>query len=342
MSAEVFVTGGSGFVGGATIRHLAAAGYRLRALSRRRSGDRSIREVGGEPVRGDLESVTAKDLAGSRAVVHAAAHVRPWGRWRDFRRVNVAGTARLLAAAKAAGVRRFIHISTEAALFHGQPMCEIDEDAPLALRSPYPYARTKAEAELLVRRADDPAGGFRTIILRPRMIWGPGDRTLLPGLVRMVEAGRFAWVDHGRVPTSTTHIDNLTHAIALALERGEGGAVWFITDGETWTLYDFLTRLAASAGVTLPDRSVSGRLLRALAFVVEPGWRLFAPDAEPPITRMVAAMMACACTLRIDRARAELGYRPVVSVEEGMAGLRREVACASGSVSGNAQGVGAG
>ncbi|RMF16202.1 MAG: NAD-dependent epimerase/dehydratase family protein [Alphaproteobacteria bacterium] len=341
MSADIFVTGGSGFVGAATVRYLSNAGYWVRALSRSEASDRAIRAAGGEPVRGDLESVSGTHLAGCEAVVHAAAHVRAWGRWRDFRRVNVAGTARLLAVAREAGVRRFIHIGTEAALFHGQPMCDIaEDDLPLALRSPYPYARTKAEAERLVRAADDPVRGFRTIVLRPRMIWGPGDRTLLPALAQMVETGRFAWVDHGRAATSTTHIDNLTRAIALALEHGEGGSVFFITDGETVTLRDFLSRLAASIGLTLPDRSVPGGWLRTIAFVVEPTWRFLAPEREPPITRMVAAMLACPCTLRIDRARSELGYRPVVSVEEGLARLRQS-AIRSARVP-NPEGAGAG
>ncbi len=315
---EVFVTGGSGFVGGAAIRHLVGLGYRVRALSRSEDGDRAIRRAGGEPVRGDLATVSAAHLAACDAVVHAAAFVRPWGRWRDFRRVNVEGTARLLEAARTAAVRRFVHIGTEAALFRGRPMRDIDERAPLALDAPYPYARTKAEAERLVLAADDPAAGFRTIVLRPRMIWGPGDRTILPGLLRMVEGGGFAWVDGGRARTSTTHIANLVHAIALALERGEGGTALFVTDGETTTLRDFLSRLAGTRGVALPDRSVPGWMLRALAFVVESFWRLLAIEREPPITRMVAAMMACDCTLRIDRARAELGYEPPITVAEGL------------------------
>ena len=93
------------------------------------------------------------------------------------------------AAAREAGVKRFIHIGTEAALVHGQDLHEVDERYPLAFDSPYPYCSTKARAEQAVREAYDPAGGFTTPVLRPRFIWGPGDATLLPALPKMAQPG---------------------------------------------------------------------------------------------------------------------------------------------------------
>ncbi len=324
MSRAVFVTGGSGFVGAAAIRALAGEGMAVRALSRRPESDALIRQAGGEPVRGALEDITPRHMAGAEIVIHAAARVQAWGRHADFARVNVEGTRRLLAAARQAGVRRFIHIGTEAALFVGRPLCDIaEDDLPLALRSPFPYARSKALAERLVRTADDPAAGLRTIVLRPRMIWGPGDRTLLPTLSRMVAAGRFVWVDHGRARTNTTHIANLVHAIRLALTGGAGGRAYFIHDGEVQLLRDFLTRLAATRGLTLPARSVPRAVIEPLAAGVETLWRLFAPRREPPVSRMVVALMATDCILRLDAARRELGYEPQVTVEEGLAALAR-------------------
>ena len=89
------------------------------------------------------------------AVIHCAAHVEEWGPWEDYWRMNVDGTKQLLAVAKEAGVKRFVHIGTEAALFHGQAMLNVDETYPLSLNSPYPYSRTKAHAEKAVREAND-------------------------------------------------------------------------------------------------------------------------------------------------------------------------------------------
>ncbi len=321
----VFVTGGSGFVGAATIAALVADGMRVRALSRRSQSDAAIRRAGGEPVRGTLEEIAPRHLAGAEIVVHAAARVESWGPYADFARVNVDGTRRLLAAAREVGARRFIHIGTEAALFVGCSLVDIaEDDLPLATRSPFPYARSKGRAEQLVRAADDPGNGFRTIVLRPRLIWGPGDRTLLPTICRMAKAGRFVWVDGGRARTNTTHIANLVHAIRLALTKGKGGRAYFIHDGEVWALKDFLSRLAATRGVTLPKRSLSSTVLRPLAAVVEPIWGVFAPDREPPISRMAVALMAADCVLRWDAARRDLGYAPPVTVRDGLAALAGE------------------
>ena len=170
---QVFVTGGSGFVGGAAISRFLADGWRVRAMSRSATSDEKIRGSRAEPVRCDLENVTADHIGDAGLVMHAGAFLEAWGPKDAWDRVNVGGTERMLAAAKAAGVSRFIHIGTEAALLHGQHLHNADETAPLALDSPIPYCRTKALAERAVCEADDSANGFTTIVLRPRFIWGP-------------------------------------------------------------------------------------------------------------------------------------------------------------------------
>jgi len=323
---EVFVTGGSGFVGAATIARLVERGHRVRAMSRSAASDAKVRAVGAEPVRCDLESVAARHLAGAEVVVHAAAFVEPWGPADAWERTNVGGTRRMLAAAREAGVSRFIHIGTEAALVHGQALRAADESYPLALDSPYPYCRTKARAEQLVRAASEPGAGFVTLVLRPRFIWGPGDATLLPAILAMARAGRWTWVDHGRALTSTTYIDNLVDAIELALTRGEPGEAYFILDEGTRSLHEMVSALAGAAGVTLPEKSVPYGLAHLLGGALEFCWRTLRLSGAPPLTRHAAMVMGRDCTLVDDKARRELGYRPRVSVSEGLAALRTALA----------------
>ncbi|MBI1365832.1 MAG: NAD-dependent epimerase/dehydratase family protein [Alphaproteobacteria bacterium] len=317
---KIFLTGGSGFVGGAFARALART-HEIVALSRSPQSDAALMRLGALPVRGDLETVSAEMLAGAGAVVHAAAFVEEWGPLRDYERVNVEGTQRLLAAAREARARRFVHVGTEAALFHGQPMRDIDETYPLAPNSPFPYSRTKARAEMAVRAANDPAGGFETIVIRPRLIWGPGDKTVLPVVKAMAEAGKFVWIDGGRAMTSTTHIDNLVAALELALTKGRPGEAYFVVDGPPMRFRDFLTRYLKTAGVDLPDKSAPGWLARGLANLVEPIYRLAGSKTPPPVTRFTAHIMSRDCTINDAKARAELGYRPAVAVEEGLARL---------------------
>lgn len=323
---EIFVTGGSGFVGGATIARLVQRGHRVRAMSRSAASDTTVRAAGAEPVRCDLETVAARHLAGAEVVVHAAAFVEAWGPVDAWERANVDGTRRMLAAAREAGVSRFIHIGTEAALVHGQALRGADESYPLALDSSYPYCRTKARAEQAVRAANDPASGFVTLVLRPRFIWGPGDRTLLPAILAMARAGRWTWVDHGRALTSSTYIGNLVDAIELALTSGRPGEAYFILDDGTRTLHEMVSALAGAAGVTLPEKSVPYGLAHALGTVLEFCWRAFRLSGAPPLTRHAAMVMGRDCTLVDDKARRELGYRPRVSVAEGLTELRAALA----------------
>src|SRR5690606_38922654 len=278
---RIFVTGASGFVGGAATKQLVASGHEVTAMSRSQKSDAAIRALGAAPIRCDLEDVAAEHLAGADAVLHCAAFVEQWGPRDAWKRFNVDGTARMLAAAREAGVKRFIHIGTEAALFHGQHLRGVDETYPLAPHSPYPYSSTKAQAEMLVREANAP--GFETIVLRPRFIWGPGDTTLLPTIEAMAKAGKFMWVDRGRAMTSTTHIDNLMHAIELALTKGRGGEAYFILDDGVRPMRDMIAAMAAARGVSLGNRSVPGWLADALGALFEGAWRALPLKGEPPL-----------------------------------------------------------
>ena len=149
MTTSAFVTGGSGFIGGALVRRLVADGWTVRALARSDASADVVRERGAEPVRGELADIAAMaaGAAGCEVAFHCAAHLGDWGAREDFERGNVQGTRNALAAARQAGVRRFVHVGTEAALLAGHPLVEVDERAPLRFDSPALYSSTKARAE---------------------------------------------------------------------------------------------------------------------------------------------------------------------------------------------------
>lgn len=316
---RIFVTGASGFVGGAAAKYFAQAGHEVRAMSRSETSDAKIVALGATPVRCDLEDVTAAHIGDAEAIVHCAAFVEQWGPAEAWKRFNIDGTARTLTAAKEAGAERFIHISTESVLWRGQHLRGVDETYPRAPNSPYPYSWTKARAEELVEQAD--ADSFQTIILRPRFIWGPGDTTLLPAIEHMTRTGGWMWINNGQAKTSTTHIANLVHAIDLALTRGAGGQAYFILDDGVRTMKEMISAIAATRGMTLPDRSVPSWLADTLAGVTEGAWRTFNLKGEP-LTRFGAMIMSRDSILIDAKARRELGYAPVISVEEGLQQLK--------------------
>ncbi|MBX3248587.1 MAG: NAD-dependent epimerase/dehydratase family protein [Myxococcales bacterium] len=317
----VFVTGGSGFVGGHVIEGLVAAGHEVRAMARSAASEAKVARYGATPVACGLDDVAAEALRGCDAVIHAAAHVADHGPREPFWAVNVEGTTRLLGAARGAGVRRFVHVGTEAILIDGsRDLVDVDETEPVPPRHRFHYAETKAEAERRVLAAD--AQGFTTISIRPRFVWGPRDETIYPQLARMVAAGTFAWIDGGRARTSTTHVANLVHALLLALERGRGGEAYFIADDGERTMREMLSAIALTRGLKLPSRSLPSALLRPAARALERAWTTLRRATPPPITPFAVAITSRTVTVNTDKARRELGYAPVVSVAEGLAALR--------------------
>jgi nucleoside-diphosphate-sugar epimerase len=316
---HIFITGASGFVGGGIAKALTRV-HVVRAMSRSEQSDNSLREMGVTPVRTELGAVSPEHLSGSDVVIHCAAFVSQWGAREQFWTINVDGTDQLIQASRQAGITRFIYIGTEAVVFHGQALREIDETYPYSARTPFLYSESKAAAERLVLTANAP--GFETLSIRPRLVWGPGDQTVLPVLKKMVEAGRFVWINGGQARTSTTHIANVAHAVSLALVHGRGGQAYFVTDDTTTTYREFITALLQTQGLTPPNRSLPGWLARSLAFMVESSWRLFGLKTEPPLTRFAAAMMSRECTIRTDKVRQELHYAPLMTREKGLEELR--------------------
>lgn len=319
---HIFITGGSGFVGGHLIEALTAEGHRVSALSRSDASAARVRGYGAVPVRGDLACPPVEALRSADAVIHCAALAEEWGTRAQFFAANVEGTARMLAAARAAAVRRFVHIGTEAAFFTGHDLIDIDETQPYPSRQRYLYSETKAEAERRVLAASGP--DLVTLSIRPRLVWGPRDATVLPAMLRMARAGSFAWIEGGRARTSTTHVHNLVHAVTLALHQGRPGSAYFVADDGQRTLREFLSALAASQGVTLPARSLPGWVARPLSAAVEGAYRLLGLPGTPPLTRFAIAMMSRTVTVRTDRARAELGYVPILNVADGLRALQAE------------------
>jgi nucleoside-diphosphate-sugar epimerase len=321
MAKTAFVTGGSGFIGGKLVRRLVDEGHAVRALARSDAAAEKVSALGAEPVRGELGEPIALTAAadGADVAFHLAAYLGEWGRWEDFERGNVVGTRNVLAACEEAGVKRFVHCGTEASLMAGEPLVNVDETAPLRPDSRAPYPATKAKAEQAVRAAA--REGFETVAVRPRFVWGKGDTTLLPEMVRAVKAGQFAWVGGGRNVTDTAHVDNVVEGLILAAAKGRSGEAYFVTDGESAVFREFVSALLRTQGVEPPDRSLPAWSAAPMARICEAAWRLLPLPGEPPMTTFRSWLLTQECTIDISKARAELDYTPIIDRKQGLAEL---------------------
>lgn len=316
----VFVTGGSGFVGRNLIEALVARGDRVLALARSDGAAREVAARGAEPVRGDLDpsGAYADRIAGASTIFHVAAKAEDWGDPAEFERVNVQGTEGVIAAARRARVPALVHVSTEAVLV-GRPIVRADETLPIPERPLGLYPASKALAERRVVAAN--GDGLRTVVVRPRFVWGRGDTTLLPRLVTLAREGRFAWIGGGRHLTSTTHVKNTVEGLLCAESAGRGGEVYFVTDGEPVEVRQFIGALLATQGVDAGSRSIPFWLARTVAGASE-RWVRMTRSSRPPLMTVTAAhLIGREVTLDDAKARREIGYVGRMSREAGLAEL---------------------
>ncbi|MEV4835951.1 NAD-dependent epimerase/dehydratase family protein [Nonomuraea sp. NPDC049486] len=313
---NVLVTGGGGFLGRAVCRRLVARGDTVRALHRRPRLE--LDALGVTQYLADIRDPAAVRAAvdGCEAVVHCAAKAGAHGASRDFAEVNVHGTRNVVDACAAAGAR-LVHVSSPSVVHNGRDLDGVDESVPYATRFTAPYPRTKAAAERLVL-----AGPAPSVALRPHLIWGPGDPHFLP---RFVANRHRLWL-LGRADKTidTVYVDNAADACVLALDRLRPGSplcgrAYFITQGEPCGFGVWVNALLAAAGQPPVRRRLPAGPAMAAAGMLE---RLAAQGGwEPPLTRFLVEQASTAHWFDISAARRDLGYRPRVSMAEGLARL---------------------
>lgn len=308
--AQIFVTGGSGFIGQALVRRLVGEGHSVRALVRSSASADRVVSLGAEAVEGDLTDPSAwqHTLAGSEVVFHLAAETDISASRARHQLMTVHGTRAVVDAARRAGVPRFVLCGSEAALLAGDPLLDVDESAPLRPDSEAAYSAAKAEAESIVLAAG--GAGFTTVSIRPRFVWGPGS-TLIEGLVASARDGRFAWIDGGHHTTDVTYVDNAVEGLLLGWTRGQPGQAYFVTDEHRVVFREFMESLFALYGVTTEIPEVD------------------AETATREIPVPARWFLGQSCLVNTGKADAHLGYRPVVAHPAGLRALATSLAAAS-------------
>lgn len=320
---NVLVTGATSGLGRNAAEWLLGEGYRVRATGRDEVAGAALRQRGGEFVPLDLACASTAEISplldGIDAVWHCAAKSSPWGDQASFHAANVAATEKLASIAGQRGIRRFVHISTPSIYFDFAHREDVDESYR-AKRFVNHYAATKYEAEQLLARLvpEHPATCY--VILRPRALFGPHDRVILPRLLRQMrhDRGVLRLPGGGRARLDLTFVLNVVHAMHLATTQSlASGAIYNISNHEPGRLADILERLLKQEmGLDCRLQAVPYRLLDALAGGLELAARW--TGREPALTRYGVGAVNFSMTLCNARAIAELGYTPRYTMDEGI------------------------
>jgi len=316
---NILVTGATGFVGQAVAQRLSQIGFRVTGTGRNLNVGNLLQIHGVRFEPADLrEADRIESLCAQQTVViHCGAKTGPWGRYADYYATNVEGTRNLVKGCLNHGVQRLIHISTPSLYFYHNERLAVREDAPLPSRLES-YAETKRQAEQVIEQAAQQ--GLTTIILRPRAIFGPGDTTILPRLIKAMQKRQLPIIGAGDTIIDLTYIDNLVEVIVNCLYVGEQcwGGKYNITNGEPIALYPLLTDIASRLGYPPPRWRVSFGIAFMLATMLEALHQRLPNQPEPLLTRYSVTVLAKSQTLNINAAQKELGYRPHISIKEGI------------------------
>lgn len=314
---QVFVTGGSGFVGQNLIPMLIEQGYQVKALARSAHAIQKVENLGATAVKGDLND--AKALAAGvkdcSTVFHLAASVDFFASEKDLKKLHVDATELLLKVARNSNIRKFVYLGAASVIMNGKPIVNADETF-VSDNIIDGYSRTKLQAEKLVLTAN--IKSFQTVSLRPPLIWGKGDPNTLPAIIDAVKKGRMQFIDGGKHRFVTCHVTNVCRALILADQSNLSGKAYFLTDGETPVFKDFIKKYVATQGITVPDKAVSLAMAKRVASVMEFVWKIFRLNGHPPLYKGLVNTLGLEFITIDTKARQELGYKTFVSIEQGL------------------------
>jgi len=322
---KTLVTGGGGFLGSSICRQLLRQGHEVVAFQR--SAASHLEALGIHIVRGDVtdNSVLLEASKDCDAIIHTAGKAGVWGDPAEYQKINVEGTANVIRACRDLSIQNLVHTSSPSVVHSGGDIENGNESLPIAKHFTSPYPATKALAEKIVLASNK--DGLHTVALRPHLIWGPGDPHILPRLVKKARGGKLALPGPEKV-IDTIFVENAAQAHVLALLELQGkarcsGKPYFITNNEPLPQGEIIQKLLAAVGIRVKIRSVPTGLARAAGAVCEFSWRLLPLAGEPPITRFAVDQLGTAHWFDTSAAERDFGYRPAISIAEGLAELTK-------------------
>ena len=314
---KVLVTGATGFLGKYVVEELVEHGYQVRAFGRNRAIGQSLVNVSVTFIPGDLtnqEDLT-KACQEMDMVVHAGALSTVWGPWEDFYQTNVLGTKYILETCREAKIERLVYVSSPSIYAAPRDQLDIKEsDAPQENRLNN-YIRSKLASEKLFKDYPD----VSSVILRPRGLFGIGDTSILPRVLNLSQKIGIPLIGDGRQLMDMTCVENVALAIRLALETPQAaGEVYNITNGEPRAFRNLIEETLRGLGYPIRYRKIPAPLVCAISSSLEFIYKSLKLKGEPALTRYTYYLLRYSQTLDISKAERDLGYRPKITISEGI------------------------
>ena len=314
---KVLVTGATGFLGKYVVEELVEHGYQVRAFGRNRAIGQSLVNASVTFIQGDLtnqEDLT-KACQEMDMVVHAGALSTVWGPWEDFYQTNVLGTKYILEACSEANIERLVYVSSPSIYAAPRDQLDIKEsDAPQENRLNN-YIRSKLASEKLFKDYPD----VSSVILRPRGLFGIGDTSILPRVLNLSQKIGIPLIGDGRQLMDMTCVENVALAIRLALETPQAaGEVYNITNGEPRAFRNLIEETLRGLGYPIRYRKIPAPLVSDISSSLEFIYKSLKLKGEPALTRYTYYLLRYSQTLDISKAERDLGYRPKITISEGI------------------------
>ncbi len=311
---RALVTGATGGLGRNLIARLERDGHKYVTIGRMRA---PLARETIDVVRDEYIGELTRRISGCDVVFHCAALSSPWGTLDEFREANFILTTNVTAVAIKNAVR-LVHVSTPSIYFDFRHRQDIREDDPLPDTMVNLYAQSKKAAENVVRHAAEELG-LNAVILRPRAIFGPHDRVLMPRLIDVAKRGPVPLINHGKAVIDVTYVENVVEAMMLAAQAKEiKFDIFNVTNDEHVTVGSLIEKAFKAIGLSYTTRNVPYPIAYGAAAVMEAAARFGLTKGEPRLTRYGAGVLAYDQTLNIDKAKNILGYKPLVSIDEGI------------------------
>ncbi|MCB0317478.1 MAG: NAD-dependent epimerase/dehydratase family protein [Bdellovibrionales bacterium] len=320
--AKYVITGGAGFVGRSIAEYLLKQGHEVASVSRGVYPE--LEKIGIQTFSVDIsdDSEQLKQIfSRTEAVFHVASKVDMWGSHEDFYRTNVLGTLNVIEACKQVGVRKLIYTSSPSVVAHDVDLNNINEDYPYPEKHDAYYPETKAIAEKKVLHEN--SNRLYTIALRPHLIWGPGDTSLIPAILERASKGRLVQVGNGENIVDVCFIEDCVQAHILAekaldINPSSRGKAYFISQGEPVKLWPWINEILKRNQLKPITRKVSKRVAMFLAQIFELVSSIRPSFPEPMFTKFLVSEMSTNHYFDISAAESDLGYKPKYSIAEAM------------------------